>query len=90
MEILLMSTSKPWKLMVLWLNGWQAIHPGYGFLSESSKFAELCKQKEIIFMGPPAAAIRAMGDKRSFTLKPQTPPHLVLFWVHVLCVFYGF
>jgi pyruvate carboxylase len=43
----------------------QAIHPGYGFLSESSRFAELCKQKEIIFMGPPAAAIRAMGDKRS-------------------------
>ncbi|KAG0608458.1 hypothetical protein M758_8G107400 [Ceratodon purpureus] len=43
--------------------GADAIHPGYGFLSESSKFAELCKQKDIIFMGPPAAAIRAMGDK---------------------------
>lgn len=50
------------------LNWWQAIHPGYGFLSESSKFAELCKEKKIIFMGPPAAAIRAMGDKRSFTI----------------------
>jgi 3-methylcrotonyl-CoA carboxylase alpha subunit len=45
---------------------WQAIHPGYGFLSESSQFAELCKQKGIIFMGPPAEAIRAMGDKRFF------------------------
>ncbi|KAH9543983.1 hypothetical protein CY35_13G093800 [Sphagnum magellanicum] len=41
----------------------QAIHPGYGFLSESSQFAELCKQKGIIFMGPPSAAIQAMGDK---------------------------
>jgi len=43
--------------------GADAIHPGYGFLSESSQFAELCKQKGIIFMGPPAEAIRAMGDK---------------------------
>jgi 3-methylcrotonyl-CoA carboxylase alpha subunit len=42
----------------------QAIHPGYGFLSESSQFAELCKQNGIIFMGPPSAAIQAMGDKR--------------------------
>ncbi|XP_024402894.1 methylcrotonoyl-CoA carboxylase subunit alpha, mitochondrial [Physcomitrium patens] len=43
--------------------GADAIHPGYGFLSESSKFAELCKQKGVIFIGPPADAIRAMGDK---------------------------
>lgn len=42
----------------------QAIHPGYGFLSESSQFAELCKQQGLIFMGPPSAAIRSMGDKR--------------------------
>lgn len=44
-------------------SGAEAIHPGYGFLSENADFVELCKQKHIIFIGPPAAAIRAMGDK---------------------------
>lgn len=42
----------------------QAIHPGYGFLSEDAKFATLCKQKGIIFIGPPPQAISVMGDKR--------------------------
>ncbi|WP_304985172.1 acetyl/propionyl/methylcrotonyl-CoA carboxylase subunit alpha [Coxiella-like endosymbiont] len=42
----------------------QAIHPGYGFLSENAKFASLCQQKEIIFIGPPLQAISVMGDKR--------------------------
>ena len=36
---------------------------GYGFLSESSRFAELCKEHELTFVGPPASAILAMGDK---------------------------
>ncbi|MBV9524082.1 MAG: biotin/lipoyl-binding protein, partial [Alphaproteobacteria bacterium] len=40
-----------------------AIHPGYGFLSENAEFAEACAQAGIIFIGPPGAAIRAMGLK---------------------------
>ncbi|WCJ21581.1 Methylcrotonoyl-CoA carboxylase subunit alpha mitochondrial [Euphorbia peplus] len=43
--------------------GAQAIHPGYGFLSESSEFAKLCEDKGLMFIGPPASAIRDMGDK---------------------------
>ncbi|OXU24234.1 hypothetical protein TSAR_001328 [Trichomalopsis sarcophagae] len=41
----------------------QAIHPGYGFLSENTEFAELCQKQNIIFIGPPAQAIRDMGIK---------------------------
>ena len=40
-----------------------AIHPGYGFLSENTEFAEKCAQYGIIFVGPPSRAIRAMGAK---------------------------
>lgn len=43
--------------------GCQAVHPGYGFLSESVEFAELCQRDGITFMGPPASAIRDMGIK---------------------------
>ena len=43
--------------------GAQAIHPGYGFLSENESFAQACAQATIIFIGPPASAIRAMGSK---------------------------
>lgn len=44
-------------------NGIQALHPGYGFLSENSAFAEKCEREGIVFVGPPASAMADMGHK---------------------------
>jgi acetyl-CoA carboxylase biotin carboxylase subunit len=45
------------------ITGADAIHPGYGFLAENAKFAEICENAGITFIGPPSSLIRLMGDK---------------------------
>ena len=50
-------------LEVALMAGAEAVHPGYGFLSENSEFAQLCEDQKIVFIGPPASAIEQMGNK---------------------------
>ena len=45
------------------ITGAEAIHPGYGFLSENARFADICAEHDITFIGPSAEHIRLMGDK---------------------------
>src|SRR6266550_4518339 len=48
-------------------SGAQAIHPGYGFLSENEPFAAACAKAGVVFIGPPPAAIAAMTSRRRFS-----------------------
>ena len=68
-------------------SGAQAVHPGYGFLSENSSFAELLAKEGIEFIGPPASAIVSMGSKsesKNVSLSPSLSSSykswLVLIW----------
>ena len=50
-------------------SGADAIHPGYGFLSENAEFARACRDAEVTFIGPGAEAILLMGNKRQAKLR---------------------
>lgn len=52
-------------------SGAQAIHPGYGFLSENASFSKLCDDNQLIFIGPPASAMEAMGLKAQAKIRME-------------------
>ena len=57
-------------------SGAQAIHPGYGFLSENPDFAEACRENGIIFIGPQSSVMRTLGNKvdaRNAAVKAGVP-----------------
>ena len=66
------------------VSGADAIHPGYGFMSESPDFVEVCEKQKIKFIGPSSEAMRRMGDKASARQTmiendvPVTPGFVVL------------
>ena len=55
------------------VSGADAIHPGFGFLSENSRFAELCEQCNITFIGPPSGVIASLGNKQAAKIPWQRP-----------------
>ena len=56
----------------------EAIHPGYGFLSENAHFAEVCRECKIEFIGPPAEAMRQLGNKNAARKMAQQAGVLLL------------
>ena len=57
------------------ITGAQAIHPGYGFLSENAQFVQIVEDHEITFIGPSAEHIRIMGDKITAKETAEEPGH---------------
>ena len=57
------------------ITGADAVHPGYGFLSENARFAEILEAHKVAFIGPSAEHIRIMGDKIEAKRTAQTPRH---------------
>ena len=57
-------------------NGCQALHPGYGFLSENAEFARMVTDAGVVFVGPPSSAIATLGDKiasKALAIRAQVP-----------------